>query len=68
MPHGRKEVTAMVELCLKIGNSETNTQEITLLMFSISSVLQWIFFLVVAIIIAKYIKRKNADSDRKKHS
>lgn len=58
----------MVELCLKIGNAETNTQDMALFMFSISSVLQWFFFIIVAIILAKYIKKKNADSWTDKHS
>lgn len=59
----------MAELSLKIGDAETDTQEAALFMFSLSSVLQWFFFIIVAIIVAKYIKKKNANSfPRDKHS
>ena len=58
----------MVDFCLQVGEN-VNTLEVILLLYSISSVLQWCFFIVLAIIIAKYIKKENAIiPDKKKHS
>ena len=52
----------MLELCLTIGDTEANVLDTSLLILSFSNVLQWLFFIIVAIIIAKYIKKKNANS------
>ena len=69
MPQGRKEVTArMVDLSFQLSE-DANTLEVVMLMYSISSVLQWFFFIIVAIIIANYIKKENAIiTHKKKHS
>lgn len=58
----------MVELSLKIGNEETNILETTMLISSITNLAQWIFFIIIAIAIVNYIKKKNADHGKDKHS
>ena len=62
----------MAELRLSLGNADADTLETALLFSSFSSVLQWIFFIIVAIIIllilVKCEKKKNANSDKNKHS
>ena len=58
----------MMELSLKVGNEETNVLETAMLISSLTSLAQWIFFVIVAVIVAKYIKKKNANSWPDKHS
>lgn len=58
----------MLELSLKVGNEETSMLETAMLVFSITNLAQWIFFIIVAVIVAKYIKKKNADPTTNKHS
>lgn len=58
----------MVELSLKVGNEEANMLDTAILIFSITNLAQWLFFIIVAAIIAKYIKKKNADPTTNKHS
>lgn len=58
----------MVELSLKVGDEETDMLETALLFHSLTGLAQWIFFIIIAIIVAKYIKKKNADSGQNKHS
>ncbi len=58
----------MVELSLKVGDEETDALETALLFHSLTGLAQWIFLIIVAVMIAKYIKKKNANSGTNKHS
>ena len=59
----------MVELILRIGNEEADTLETAMLLNSLSSVLQWCFFIVLIIFkVIKYIKKENAPTHNKTHS
>lgn len=58
----------MVELSLKLGGEETNMLESAVFVNSLTNLMQWFFFIIVAISVAKYIKKKNANSGKKKHS
>ena len=52
----------MVELCLSIGDA--NAQDTALVLLSLGSVLQGVFFIITILI----IKKENANSRKKKHS
>lgn len=58
----------MVEMSLTVGNDNTEPLEMAVLIYSIAGLVRWIFFIIVAIGIARYIKKKNADSGTNKHS
>ncbi len=58
----------MVELSLKLGDEETNMLESAVFVNSLTNLMQWFFFIIVAINVTKYIKKKNANSATKKHS
>ena len=49
----------MMEFCLSIGE-DVNTLELAVMFYFVSSVLRWCFFIVIAITLAKYIKKENA--------
>ena len=57
-----------VNLQFSIGNPTSALTEVANVLDSFSGVLKWIFFIVLVIVIAKYIKKKNADSWTNKHS
>lgn len=57
------------EMTATAGNLESNPLETAVMLDSFEGVLKWIFFSIVAIVIAIiYIKKKNANSDGNKHS
>ena len=59
----------MFELIVRAGNESANPLEISELLDSLAGVLMCLFFIVLAIVVTIiYIKKKNADSDRNKHS
>lgn len=58
----------MVEMSLKVGDVDAEPLEMAILVNSIVGLVRWIFFIIVAIFVAKYIKKKNADSGTNKHS
>ena len=57
-----------VNLQFSIGNPTSALSEVANVLDSFSGVLKWIFFIVLVIVIAKYIKKKNANSGKGKHS
>ena len=69
VPQAEKRWRPLVELTLKAGNEQMNPLEVAVVVDSVSGLIKWLFFLVIAIfIIVKYIKEKNADSGTNKHS
>lgn len=58
----------MVELSLKLEDEETNMLETAVFVNSLTNLTQWFFFIIVAVSVAKYIKKKNANSGTNKHS
>ena len=57
-----------VNLQFSIGNPSSALSEVANVLDSFKGVLKWIFFIVLVIVIAKYIKKKNANSGKGKHS
>lgn len=58
----------MVEVILKIGDEKAEPLETALLINSLNGLLQSVFFIIIAISVAKYIKNRNANSKNNKHS
>ena len=58
----------MVEVSLKIGDEKAEPLETALLINSLNGLLQSVFFIIIAISVAKYIKNRNANSKHNKHS
>ena len=58
-----------MELNFSIGNASSPLSEVANVLDSFGWAMMWLFFIVSAIVVAIiYIKKKNADSDRNKHS
>lgn len=58
----------MIEMSFKVGDDNTEALETAVLVNSMAGLVRWIFFIILAILVAKYIKKKNADSWTNKHS
>lgn len=58
----------MVAVSLKIGDEKAEPLETALLINSLNGLLQSVFFIIIAIAVAKYIKNRNANSKNNKHS
>ena len=58
----------MMEMSLTVGNDSTEPLEMAVLINSIAGLARCIFFIIVAIGIVRYIKKKNADHGNDKHS
>ena len=54
----------MVELNLSLGDA--NAQETALILLSLSSVLQGVFLIIIALKPIQYIRKENAHSSRKR--
>lgn len=63
-----KRGTTMIEMSFKVGDDNTEPLETAVLVNSMAGLVRWIFFIILAILVAKYIKKKNADSWTNKHS
>jgi hypothetical protein len=57
-----------VKLNFSIGNDSSPLSEVANVLDSFGRVLMWIFFIFVAYIVHKCIKKKNANSGKEKHS
>lgn len=58
----------MVEMSLAVGDGNTEPLEMAVLVNSIAGLARWVFFIFVAYICYKCIKKKNADHGDDKHS
>ena len=59
----------MVEFSLAVGNPESDLLETAVVLFSLTNMLQWCFFIVFTTFwVVKYIKNENAPTSHKKHS
>ena len=57
----------MVEFSLAIGNPESDLLETAVVLFSLTNMLQWCFFIML-ILFKLHNRKENAPTSKKKHS
>ena len=57
----------MVEFSLAVGNPESDLLETAVVLFSLTNMLQWCFFIVL-ILFKLHNRKENAPTDNKMHS